>query len=112
MTRCARSERAALCETFEQVGPDAPTLCDPWLTRDLAAHLVLRERRPDAAFGIWLEPVKEHNQRVQDDYAGMPWGRLVDLVRTGPPRWWFTSVPLLDERTNLPEFYIHHEDVL
>ena len=112
MTRCARSERHALCDTFERVGPDAPTLCSPWRTRDLAAHLVLRERRPDAAFGIWLEQVKEHNQRVQDDYAGMPWDRLVGLVRSGPPPWWFTRVPLLDERTNLPEFYIHHEDVL
>ena len=112
MTRCARTERQALCDTFERVGPDAPTLCPPWRTRDLAAHLVLRERRPDAAFGIWLEQVKEHGQRVQDDYAGMPWGRLVDLVRSGPPPWSPTRVPLLDERANLAEFYIHHEDVL
>ena len=112
MTRCARSERQALCDTFEHVGPDAPTLCPPWRTRDLAAHLVLRERRPDAATGIWLERVREHTQRVQDHYAGMPWGRLVGLVRSGPPRWWFTRVPLLDERTNLAELYIHHEDVL
>lgn len=112
MTRCARGERAALCETFERVGPDAPTLCRPWRTRDLAAHIVVRERRPDAAFGIWLRPLERHNKHVMDGYAGMPWGELVDLVRSGPPPWWFTRVPVLDERTNLPEFYIHHEDVL
>lgn len=52
MTAFARSERLALCETLRAVGPDAPTLCEGWLTRDLAAHLVLRESRPDAAPGI------------------------------------------------------------
>ena len=37
----ARLEREALCDTLLALGPDAPTLCDPWRTRDLAAHLVL-----------------------------------------------------------------------
>jgi uncharacterized protein (TIGR03083 family) len=44
----ARAERAALCDLFDEVGPDAPTLCAGWTTRDLAAHLVIRERRADA----------------------------------------------------------------
>jgi len=35
-------ERAALCDTLEQYGPDAPTLCTGWMTLDLAAHLVAR----------------------------------------------------------------------
>ena len=48
----AQTERAALCELFAEVGPDAHTLCGEWTTRDLAAHLVVRERRPDAAIGI------------------------------------------------------------
>ena len=47
-----RAERAAMCDTFEAVGPDAPTLCDGWLTADLAAHLIVREHRPDAMPGI------------------------------------------------------------
>jgi len=54
MTRFASSERQGLCDTFKRVGPDTPTLCSPWLTRDLAAHLVVRERRPDVAPAIWL----------------------------------------------------------
>lgn len=33
-------------------GPDAPTLGAGWKTRDLAAHLVVRESRPDAAAGV------------------------------------------------------------
>lgn len=50
----ARAERLALCDLFEKVGPDAPTLCGTWLTRDLAAHLIVRERRPDLAVGILI----------------------------------------------------------
>ena len=47
MTHLAELERAALCDTLEAVGPDVPTLCDPWTTAELAAHLVIRDRRPD-----------------------------------------------------------------
>jgi hypothetical protein len=41
-------ERLALAALLDQTGPDAPTLCAGWQTRDLAAHVMLRERRPDA----------------------------------------------------------------
>ena len=57
MTSPVRRERYALCDTFEAVGPDAPTLCTPWRTRDLAAHLVIREGRPDAAVGLLVPPL-------------------------------------------------------
>lgn len=36
--------RLALCDLFEELGADAPTLLGVWSTQDLAAHLVLRER--------------------------------------------------------------------
>ena len=42
---------------FDETGPDGPTLCEGWQTRDLAAHLVLRERRPDAAAGVMGGPL-------------------------------------------------------
>ena len=45
----ARDERIALCDLLDETGPEAPTLCEGWRTLDLAAHLVLREHRPDAA---------------------------------------------------------------
>ena len=35
----ARTERAALADLFEQVGPDQPTLCEGWQTLDLLIHL-------------------------------------------------------------------------
>ncbi|KOX20342.1 hypothetical protein ADK67_30210 [Saccharothrix sp. NRRL B-16348] len=105
----AQDERRLLTELFAEVGPDAPTLCDPWRTRDLAAHLVLRERRPDAAAGILLKPLAGHAQRVQDAYAARPWDELVGLVRVGPPR--FSPYALVDELVNSVEYFVHHEDV-
>lgn len=112
MTRFARVERHALCDTFERVGPDAPTLCSPWLTRDLAAHLVLRERRPDAAAGILVPGLAGRTEQVQNGYAAWDWPRLVNLVRTGPPAWSPASLARVDEAINTAEFFVHHEDVL
>ena len=47
-------ERKLLADLFNELGPDAPTLLDPWTTRDLAAHLVLREHDYIAAPGLVL----------------------------------------------------------
>ena len=107
----AKDERSALCDLFTELGPDQPTLCDGWQTRDLAAHLVLRERRPDAASGIMIKPLAGHTQRVQDAYAARPWPELVELVRSGPPVWWPTAIGAVDEAVNATEFFVHHEDV-
>jgi len=112
MTRFARSERQSLCDTFEHVGPDAPTLCSPWLTRDLAAHLVVRERRPDVAAGIVLPMMAGRLEKVQNGYAAGDWARLVHEVRSGPPLWSPTSLGPVDEAINTAEFFVHHEDVL
>ncbi len=112
MTSPARRERSALCDTFETVGPDAPTLCSPWRTRDLAAHLVIREGRPDAALGMLVPPLAERSRRVQDGYAAERWPELVERVRTGPPAWSPTRLEPVDTVVNLAEMFLHHEDVL
>jgi uncharacterized protein (TIGR03085 family) len=112
MTGLAQVERHALCLTLERVGPLAPTLCEGWLAKDLAAHLVLRERRPDTLPGAFLPILADHTQRVQDSYAEQSWPELVDMVRAGPPGWSPTRVPAVDEAINLAEFFVHHEDVL
>lgn len=106
----AADERAALCDLFDELGPDQPTLCEGWLTRDLAAHLVVREHRPDAAPGILLSAFAGHTKRVQDTYARRPWRELVDLVRGGPPVWWPTRLPAVDKLVNSVELFVHHED--
>lgn len=107
MTAFARSERRALADLMLDVGPDAPTRCEGWSVRDLAAHLVLRERRPDAAPGILLPPLRSYTARVQRQLHGRPWPSLVDAVRTGPP----SLLRPLDEQVNLVEMFVHHEDV-
>lgn len=109
----AAAERSRLCDTFIEVGPDAPTLCSPWLTRDLAAHLVLREHRPDLAVGMWVPMLSERLEREQRDLAvSTPWLDLVERVRSGPPVWHPTQIGIIDEAVNTMEFFIHHEDVL
>ncbi|MCO1576646.1 TIGR03085 family metal-binding protein [Crossiella sp. SN42] len=107
----ARTERRELVELFTALGPDAPTLCGDWRTRDLAAHLVLRERRPDAAPGIALSVFAGHTQRVQEEFAAKPWAELLELIRAGPP--WYSpfGLPGLEDLVNGAEYFIHHEDV-
>jgi uncharacterized protein (TIGR03085 family) len=112
MTHLARLERESLCDTLLEFGPDAPTLCSPWTSADLAAHLVVRERRPDLAPGIWLRPLAGRLERGMAEYAAKPWPELVDLVRSGPPAWSPTQLAGVDDAVNFVEFFIHHEDVL
>jgi uncharacterized protein (TIGR03085 family) len=108
----ARDERTALCDLLTELGPDQPTLCEGWQTGDLAAHLVLREHRPDAGAGVLGGPLAGYTRRVQNRLrAKTPFPRLVELIRTGPPRLSMFAMPGMDERANLVEYFVHHEDV-
>ena len=107
-----QAERNALCDSLLALGPDAPTLCDPWRTRDLAAHLVLREHRPDLASGIWFAPLEGHMERGQAALAAGDYTALVERVRSGPPRWSPTHFAKVDALFNTTELVIHHEDAL
>jgi len=108
----ARRERRELAELLLQVGPTAPTLCEGWTTTDLAAHLVVRESRPDAAVGIVASPLAGWTDRVQRSVASQPYPELVRKVRTGPPTLSVFSLPGFDGAANLIEYFVHHEDVL
>jgi uncharacterized protein (TIGR03085 family) len=106
----AQRERRALVNTLLSVGPDAPTLCEGWTTRDLAAHLVVRERRLDATPGITLPFLAGYTAKVQNKLAqSTDWDDLVGLVASGPPV--YSPFKLLDAVANLGEMFIHHEDV-
>ena len=107
----ARAERALLSDLFAEVGPAAPTLCGDWTTSDLAAHLVMRERRPDGAVGIVVPKAAGYAEKVQDKIAATEWDELIDAVRSGPPVWWPTRIGAVDKLANTAEFFIHHEDV-
>jgi uncharacterized protein (TIGR03085 family) len=105
VTAFASLERAALADLMAELGPDAPTLCAGWTTRDLAAHLVVRLSRIDAAAGIVVKGLAEHTKRVQDRVAGQDWPVLLAKVRRRP--WWLVG----DEAVNRVEYFVHHEDV-
>ncbi len=110
-------ERRELCDLFDRLGPDAPTLCEGWTTADLAAHLVVRERDPLGAPGILLEgrlgPVGDKLGAVTSAHMARELERgypaVVERVRTGPPP--PLSFAPVRSRVNLGEYVIHHEDV-
>jgi uncharacterized protein (TIGR03085 family) len=110
MTQYARNERRALADLLTNTGPDAPTLCEGWTTRDLAAHLVVRDRRPDTAAGILLPAFAGHTEKVRLAQAAKPYPQVVDEIRR-PPWWSPVSNPLTHELANGLEFFVHHEDV-
>ncbi|MFH8660388.1 TIGR03085 family metal-binding protein [Streptomyces afghaniensis] len=111
MSTHAKRERLLLADLLETAGPDAPTLCEGWTTRDLAAHVVVRERRPDAAGGILIKQLAPRLDRVMAEYTDKPYEELIQLIRTGPPRFSPFSLKPVDEMSNIIEFYVHTEDV-
>ncbi len=85
---------------------------DGWKTRDLAARLVVRERRADAAGGLLaVSALKARLERVQAEFAAKPYEELIQLIRTGPPRFSPMALKQVDEAANTVEFFVHAEDV-
>jgi uncharacterized protein (TIGR03085 family) len=104
-------ERRELCDLFEELGPDAPTLCEGWATIDLAAHLVVRERDLRAAPGILFGGRFEATlDRLMAGAKATGYRSLVDRVRNGPPIGPM-AIPGLRTLVNLNEYVVHHEDV-
>jgi uncharacterized protein (TIGR03085 family) len=104
-------ERRQLGELFDELGPDAPTLLEPWTARDLAAHLVLRERDYLAAPGLVVPGAWgrfAERRRTALARKDFPW--LVATIRSGPPRGFF-RLGWVRRFPNLNEFFVHHEDV-
>jgi uncharacterized protein (TIGR03085 family) len=104
-------ERAQLCDLFEELSSEAPTLLAPWTTRDLDAHLVLREHDHLAAPGLVLPGAwgrfAEQRRRA---LASRSFSWLVATIRSGPPPGFF-RIGWVRRFPNLNEFFVHHEDV-
>ncbi len=111
VTTPATLERHRFADCLLEVGPDAPTLCEGWTARDLAAHVVLRDSRPDATPGAFVAALAKYTERVQRNIAAGDWDEIVETVRSGPPRWSPTRIDTIDRLVNTTEFFIHHEDV-
>lgn len=110
----AARDRAALADLVEATGPDAPTLCEGWSTRDLVAHIVLRETRPDTTPGMTkpdLPGFGRHTERVMEVAVQRPFEDLVRDLREGPPLLSAFSLPGADALLNTTEMFVHLEDV-
>jgi uncharacterized protein (TIGR03085 family) len=104
----AQQERKNLCDIFVTLGPDAPTLCEGWTTADLAAHLVVRERRPDSGPGLVWPRLADYTDKVRTGVRDRSsWDELVETVRRGPP----LLLRPFDGAMNTIEYFIHVEDV-
>jgi uncharacterized protein (TIGR03085 family) len=111
MSTPATEERHRFADELLAVGPDVATLCAGWTARDLAAHVVLRDRRPDAAAGVLVSALSGYTEKVQAKIGRQEWERLVDQVRGGPPIWSPTRLDAIDRLVNTTEFFVHLEDV-
>jgi uncharacterized protein (TIGR03085 family) len=104
-------ERARLCDLLDELGPQAPTLLEPWTARDIAAHLVLRERDSLAGPGLVLPGgwgrLAEQRRRA---LALTDFTRLMTTLRSGPPPGFF-RVGWVRRIPNLNEFFVHQEDI-
>lgn len=103
------TERNRIADLLIDLGPDAATLCEGWTTQDMAAHLWLREHRPDAAAGMFIPALSGHLDKVTKQVKERDYVELVNAWRAGPPKW--SPFFLLDSQANFAEHFIHHEDV-
>jgi uncharacterized protein (TIGR03085 family) len=104
-------ERAQLCDLLGELGPDAPTLLTPWTARDIAAHLILRERDPLAGPGLVLPgPWHRFAERRSRSLALRDFSWLTATLRSGPPPGFF-RIGWVRQLPSLNEFFVHHEDL-
>ena len=108
--------REVLAETLLAAGPEAPTLCEGWRTKELAAHLYLREHRPAAAAGIVFKPLAKRAEKAVRELAERSsepkaYEKLVRSFRSGPPALSPMNLKSVDNSANLTEYFVHTEDV-
>ena len=101
----AEVERRRLAETFLEVGPGAPTLCEGWTALDLAVHLWVRENRLDAAAGMFIPFLEDRLKEGSEEVASRGFETVVKQWSKGPR----FPMPV---GVNTAEHFIHHEDVL
>lgn len=112
MTTFAKRERSAICQTLRQLGPDQPTLCQGWSTKDLLVHLIVRENRPDAAVGLFIPFLSSYTDSISKKYTEKSFEDLISIFENGPKSPSPFALPKVDELANTFEFLVHHEDIL
>lgn len=106
-------EQHDLVSTLRRAGPDAPTLCEGWRTRHLAAHLYLRLHRPWRMVAGILPGVEDADAltlRMGDEHlSGGAYEQLLDAF-LAQPAWW-NPMGRAGDGVHLLEYVVHHEDV-
>lgn len=107
-------DRAHLVDALEAAGPDAPTLCEGWLTRHLAAHVTLRESSPLEGARVALPVLQGPAERSLESLAERSadpdgWARLLARVAAGPRG--ISPLAWGGDKANLLELVTHTEDV-
>lgn len=104
----ARTPREHLVDAFRTVAPTAPTVCEGWQARHLAAHVLLRERsmlRLGRTLAAGRDLAFEEGEKVTDLAA---YEALIDLIAEGPgrlsPMGWSPAI-------NTLEFEVHAMDI-
>lgn len=103
----AQKERERLAALLLEVGPDAPTLNEGWTTQDLAVHLLVRETKPAAAPGIFIDALSGITDKETKKQKARPYEDVVRDWAAGPPVW----LKPFNTAMNTSEHFIHHEDV-
>jgi uncharacterized protein (TIGR03085 family) len=106
--------RHQLAEALLAVPFDAPTLCEGWQARHLAAHVVLRESSLVVGAGIVVPALSSRADAAIEQLADTAqtddgYRELVERVAVGPHRW--SPVALAGDAVNLIELFVHGEDV-
>lgn len=102
-------ERRRLADLLLRKGPDAPTLCEGWTTRHMAAHLFVRENQPWAAAGMFVSALEGTLDSAMDAQLARDYDTVVKEWAAGPGR--LNPLRLADRRVNTLEHFVHHEDV-
>ena len=111
MTTFARRERERLCDLALEVGPEAPTLCAGWSTRDLLAHLRARESDVTALPGLVVPSLERFAEKAMRRQSKRDFDAVVADVRRGPPTLSPLRLPGADKAVNTLEYFVHHEDI-
>jgi uncharacterized protein (TIGR03085 family) len=100
--------RADLVAALRAARPTDPTLCEGWEARHLAAHVVLRERKPVQMALTMARSVDPTAGLADEANDAVGYARLVDQVEEGPSR---LSPLEWAPVANVVEFLVHAEDV-
>lgn len=77
------------------------------MTFDLAVHLLIRERKPLAAPGIFVDALSGVTDDETEKQKARPYDEVVREWAAGPPAW----LKPVNTAMNASEHFIHHEDV-